>query len=81
LGNELIQKSKKMEETYHIRIKKDYATDIIKDLQKMKALEVLHDDIPEWHFAIVNERLAEYYKNPSIAEDTDTAMDEIEKEL
>ena len=33
-----------MEETYHIRIKKDYASAIIKDLEKMDAVEVLHDD-------------------------------------
>jgi hypothetical protein len=35
--------------TYHIRIKKNYAADVIKDLQKMDAVELLQEPpIPEW---------------------------------
>ena len=29
--------------TYHIRIKKNYAADVIKDLQKMEAVELLEE--------------------------------------
>ena len=70
-----------MGEIYHIRIKKDYADAIIKDLEKMDALEVLHEDIPGWHMAVVNERLEEYRKNPSQALDFDEAMTDIENDL
>ena len=70
-----------MEETYHIRIKKDYASAIIKDLEKMDALEVLPDDIPQWHISVVNERMEEYRKNPSQGIDFDTAINDLEKEL
>jgi hypothetical protein len=71
-----------MQETFHIRIKKDYAADVIKDLVKMEALEMITDsDVPEWHMQIVNERMEEYKKNPKLAQDFDDAMDDIDKEL
>ena len=71
-----------MQETFHIRIKKDYAADVIKDLVKMEALEMVEDsDVPEWHMQIVTERMEEYKKNPKLAQDFDEAMDDIEKEL
>jgi hypothetical protein len=71
-----------MLETYHIRIKKEYANDVIKDLEKMEALEVLPDSgVPEWHMSIVSERLEEYKRNPSLATDFDKTMDDVEKEL
>ena len=40
-----------MSETYFIRIKKDYAADVIEDLQKMDAVEFIDEvniDIPQW---------------------------------
>ena len=40
-----------MSGTYFIRIKKDYAADIIEDLQKMDAVEFIDEeniDIPQW---------------------------------
>ncbi len=71
-----------MLETFHIRIKKDYATAIIKDLEKMDAVELLYENsIPEWHMQVVTERLNEYKSNPSLALDFDTAIDEIENEI
>ena len=37
------------EEMYYIRIKKSYAADVIEDLQKMDAIELLNEPpIPEW---------------------------------
>ncbi len=38
-------------------------------------------DVPEWHKAIVAERMEEYKRNPGLAQDFDEAMDEIEKGL
>lgn len=40
-----------MPDTYFIRIKKSYAADIIEDLQKMDAVELIDEDnftIPQW---------------------------------
>ncbi len=52
--------------TYHIRIKKNYAADVIKDLQKMDAVELLKEPpIPEWQKREVRKRLKDLQKNPS----------------
>jgi hypothetical protein len=56
--------------TYHIRIKKEYAADIIKDLQKLNAVEVLPGEelpIPEWQKKEVRKRLKNLEKNPNNA--------------
>ncbi len=53
------------ENTYYIRIKKDYAEDIIKDLQEMNAVELLEDlPIPEWQKKEARKRLKDLQKNP-----------------
>lgn len=49
-----------MPNTYHIRIKKDYAAAIIEDLQKMDAVEFLSDestDIPGWQIDLGRKEL------------------------
>jgi hypothetical protein len=56
--------------TYHIRIKKEYAADIIKDLQKLNAVELLPGEelpIPEWQKKDVRKRLKDLQKNPNKA--------------
>ena len=54
--------------TYYIRIKKNYATDVIKDLQKMDAVELLEESpVPEWQKKQVLKRLKDLQKNPSKA--------------
>lgn len=53
-----------MPSSYHIIIKKDYASAIIEDLQKMEAVEVIPDDniaVPQWQIDEVRIR-KEYYK-------------------
>ncbi|MFC4231002.1 hypothetical protein ACFOW1_03810 [Parasediminibacterium paludis] len=35
------------ETTYHIKIKKEYASAILEDLQQVEAIEIV-EDIPEW---------------------------------
>ncbi len=38
-----------MPETLYVIIKKDYASDIIKDLQKLNAVELLEEaPVPDW---------------------------------
>ncbi len=35
------------EVTYHIKIKKEYASSVIEDLQQVDAIEIV-EEIPEW---------------------------------
>ena len=52
--------------TYHIRIKKKYAAAIIKDLEKIDAVELLEDPpIPDWQKKEVKKRLKEMQHNPA----------------
>jgi hypothetical protein len=57
-----------MEDTYFIRIKKDYAAAVIEDLQKMDAVELITDDnfeIPDWQKEEVLEAVKYAEENPS----------------
>ena len=54
--------------TYYLRIKKNYAADIIKDLEKMDAVELLEEPpIPEWQKKEVRKRLKDLQKSPAKA--------------
>jgi cell fate (sporulation/competence/biofilm development) regulator YmcA (YheA/YmcA/DUF963 family) len=56
--------------TYHICIKKNYAAAILKDLQKLDAVEFLPEAevvIPEWQKKEVRKRIKEIRKNPAKA--------------
>ena len=58
-----------MNETYHLRIKKDYAAALIEDLQKVDAVEFIgsgEEDIviPQWQMDEVKRRIDYYDKNP-----------------
>lgn len=39
------------------------------------------EQIPDWHIAILQQRLSEYKKNPASALDFDKAMKDLESEL
>lgn len=57
-----------MSDTLYVRIKKSYATAIIKDLQKLDAIELLEEaPIAEWQKKEVRKRLKDLQKNPSKA--------------
>lgn len=43
--------------TYHIKIKKEYASAILEDLQQVEAIEIV-EDIPEWQQREALKRLA-----------------------
>lgn len=49
--------------------------------KKYKDIEREEIGIPEWHKAIVKQRLDDYKKNPCSAMDVDSVLDDIEKEL
>jgi hypothetical protein len=65
-----------MSETYHIRIKKEYAIAIIEDLQGKDAVELLPEeeafDVPQWQRELVRARIAKYTTNPELYIDEDT---------
>jgi hypothetical protein len=53
-------------ETVYLKIKKKYAADILKDLEKIDAIELLDSPpIPDWQKKEVRRRLKELKKNPS----------------
>ena len=53
-----------MADTLYVRIKKNYAADVIKDLQKMDAIELLEEaPVPEWQKKEVRKRLKDLQKN------------------
>lgn len=56
-----------MPDTYFIRIKKEYAADVIEDLQKMDAVEFIDEEniaIPQWQMDKVLEAKKEAKENP-----------------
>jgi len=52
---------------YHIKIKKEYASAIIEDLQQVDAIEIVEEPIPEWQKKESLKRLNEMKQNPSSA--------------
>lgn len=69
-----------MTEIYHIRIKKSYASDIIEDLRKMDAVELLEEPpIPEWQKEEVRRRIQALEKDPSTAIPWNEAMKKIKQ--
>jgi hypothetical protein len=56
-----------MEEIVHLRIKKEYAAELIEDLIRAKALEPVSDtdtDIPEWQKEAVRQTLRKVQEHP-----------------
>ena len=71
-----------MPETYFIRIKKDYAADVIEDLQKMDAVEFIDEeniDIPQWQKDKVLSAKNKLEENPSLLIDWETVKQNIHK--
>lgn len=56
-----------MEEIVHLRIKKEYAAELIEDLIRAKAIELVSEndnDIPEWQKEAVRNTLRQVEKHP-----------------
>ena len=56
-----------MEEIVHLRIKKEYAAELIEDLIRAQALELVEDsdtDIPEWQKEAVRNTLRQVEQHP-----------------
>ena len=66
--------------TLHIRIKKKYAADIIRDLEKIDAVELLEEaPIPEWQKKEVKKRLKDLRKDKSVAVSWNDGMKKIKQ--
>lgn len=64
-----------MNDTYFLRIKKDYAAAVIEDLQKMEAVELIDEHnfaVPDWHKEKVLEAKKQAEQNPSLLMDWNT---------
>jgi hypothetical protein len=56
-----------MEEIVHLRIKKEYAAELIEDLIRAEALEPVTEndtDIPEWQKEAVRQTLRQVHEHP-----------------
>ncbi|MGC4038840.1 MAG: hypothetical protein QM764_22980 [Chitinophagaceae bacterium] len=65
-----------MNEVFYVRIKKEYATAVIEDLQKMEAVELLREEdieIPDWQKELVRIEKKKVETNPSILVDWEKA--------
>ena len=71
-----------MDGYYFLRVKKDYASAIIEDLQKLDAVELLdadNDTIPEWQKKEVLARLQILEDDPASGVDWNTAINRIKR--
>jgi hypothetical protein len=59
-----------MAQTYHIRIKKEYAASVIEDLCKNDAVILVPEeeafDVPQWQKDEVRRRIEKYKQNPEL---------------
>lgn len=69
-----------MSDTLYIRIKKNYAADVIRDLQKMDAVELLEQPpVPDWQKKEARKRLKDLQKNPAKAVSWNQAVKRIKQ--
>ncbi|HEY8689185.1 MAG TPA: hypothetical protein VIM07_08120 [Chitinophagaceae bacterium] len=71
-----------MADTYHIKIKKDYAVAVIEDLQKMDAVELLPNNeneflISDWQIELGREEVKKISENPALLSDWEKAKQEL----
>jgi hypothetical protein len=63
-----------MNDTLHLRIKKDYAAAMIEQLKKENAIEIIEEDtpdIPEWQKEAVRKTLAKVQQSPELLQPWD----------
>ena len=69
-----------MSDTMFVRIKKKYAAEILKDLEKLNAVELLDEaPIPDWQKKEVKKRFKELKKDPSLGVSWDDAKERIKQ--
>lgn len=63
-----------MNDTLHLRIKKEYAAALIEHLKREDAIEIIEEDtsdIPEWQKEAVRKTLAQVQLNPELLQSWD----------
>ncbi len=50
---------------YYIKIKKEYASAVLEDLQQSEAIEIVEIPVPEWQQAETGKRLHEMKETPA----------------
>lgn len=55
------------DQVYYIKIKKEYASALIEDLQQVNAIEIIEEPIPEWQKKATLARLQKMKDDPSSA--------------
>ena len=69
-----------MADTMFVRIKKKYAAEILKDLEKLNAVELLDEaPIPDWQKKEVKKRFKELKKDPSSGVSWEDAKERIKQ--
>ena len=69
-----------MSDTMFVRIKKKYAAEILKDLEKLNAVELLDEaPIPDWQKKEVKKRFKELKKDPSLGVSWEDAKERIKQ--
>ncbi len=58
--------------SYHITIKKEYASAILEDLQQKNAIEMIQDEIPQWQIDESLRRLKKMKADPASGINSDT---------
>lgn len=64
--------------TYHIKIKKEYASAILEDLQQIDAIEIVESEIPEWQQKETLKRLKAIKSNPTSGLSEDDFFKQVE---
>lgn len=73
-----------MNDTYFLRIKKDYAASVINDLEKMDAVELIDEtnfSIPQWQIDKVNAARKNIETNPDSLIDWDAVKKSVKNKL
>jgi hypothetical protein len=65
------------EQFYHLRIKKQYASAIIEDLQQVDAIEIMEEPVAQWQQDESVRRLDNMKKNPSTTLDENSFFNDL----
>ena len=66
-----------------IELINDNAIHLLQDLELLNIIRLPNKniEIPDWHKAILDERIADYENNPTEVGDIDSLLDEVEKSI
>ena len=67
-------------QVYYIKIKKEYASALIEDLQQVDAIEIIEEPIPEWQKKETLARLQKMKDDPSSTLSEDEFLKTLDEE-